>query len=305
MKKLIYIAFISFIFSSGLVAQDYGSYSYPGTDFYANNNTINIAVMNEVITKPSRDEKLGIPAISSQSLTFYPSKAQRKKNIAKYIADVAKVAPDYAPQLAAEFADGKMFAQFGQLMDSVGLDANDVGDNLAAWWITAWEASMARSVETPPAAFAKVKEQVRRILSEKALVAMSNVEKQNYADSMTIQTLVLANQIEQAKSNPEIAQKLATGIKAGAKKMGFDLDAMTLTEDGFVPVKKGRKTGDASGVGVGVGADRVMAASKAEANPADDGGDASPNYILFAALGSATLGGITGSAKPLAAKADS
>jgi hypothetical protein len=181
------------------------------------------------------------PATAPQSMSFIPNQSQRKRNIAAYVSSVAKIAPDYAPKLAAEFGDGAVFAQYAQVMDSVGLDANDVGDHLAVWWITAWEASVARPVEIPPAAYVKVKAQVARLLSEKALTAMTNAEKQRYADSLAIQTMVLANQIEQAKNNPNLAQQLAAGIKAGAKKIGFDLGGMTLTENGFLSTKD-RKT---------------------------------------------------------------
>jgi hypothetical protein len=179
-----------------------------------------------------------------QSMSFTPSKTQRKKNIAGYISRVTKIAPDYAPKLAAEFGDGTVFDQYGQMLGGIGLNANDLGDNLAVWWITAWEAAQGRPVQTNPASFVKVKAQVARILSEKALTAMSNADKQRYSDNLTIQTLVLSNQIDQAKANPAMARQLADGVKAGAKKMGFDLAAMTLTKDGFVR-NTGRKTGAA------------------------------------------------------------
>jgi hypothetical protein len=104
------------------------------------------------------------------------------------------------------------------------------------------------------------------------------------AEAFLLQAALIEASVEAAQGNEEIKSGLAKAVLKGAKASGLDLDAMTLTEDGFVPVKKGRKTGDASSAG----AERAMAA----ANPADDGGDASPNYVLFAALGSATLGGM-------------
>jgi hypothetical protein len=227
------------------------------------------------------------PTTTPQSMSFTPIQSQRKRNIADYVSSVAKIAPEYAPQLAAELADGAVFDQYSQMLGSLGLNANDVGDNLAVWWITAWEASSARSVDTPPAAFTKVKAQVARILSEKALTAMSNTEKQRYADSLTIQTMVLANQIEQAKSNPDFAQQLAKGIKADAKKIGFDLDAMTLTENGFVPVK-GIKTGAADDTSKA--AHPAVAETAVAANTTDKGD--TTKWALIAAAGGAGLAGV-------------
>jgi hypothetical protein len=196
--------------------------------------------VNKSLSESSKPKATSTP----QSMSFTPSKTQRKKNIADYISRVTKIAPDYAPKLAAEFGDGTVFDQYGQMLGGIGLNANDLGDNLAVWWITAWEAAQGRPVQTNPASFVKVKAQVARILSEKALTAMSNADKQRYSDNLTIQTLVLSNQIDQAKANPAMARQLADGVKAGAKKMGFDLAAMTLTKDGFVR-NTGRKTGAA------------------------------------------------------------
>jgi hypothetical protein len=180
------------------------------------------------------------PSASPKSLNFTPSMAQRKKNVADYVAHVAKIAPDYAPQLASEFTNGAVFDQYGQMLESVGLDTNNVGDNLAVWWISAWEASMARPVATPNAAYVNVSGQARRVLASDSFSKMSNADKQKFADSLMIQSLILANQIDQAKGNPDVAKKLAIGIKQGAKKLGFDLESMTLTEDGFKPLSKKR-----------------------------------------------------------------
>ncbi len=235
MFRLISSAVIALCANQSSLAQIDYSTSYIQAPLWNSINSSN-PIMTEDFSSESIYNK-SAPTAAPQSLSFTPNAGQRKKNVADYISRVAKIAPTYAPQLAAEFADGQIFTHYGQLMDSVGLSANDVGDNLAVWWITAWEASMGRPVDTPPAAFAKVKTQVSRILSEKKLLVMSNADKQRYADSLTIQSMILANQIEQAKTNPDIAQKLATGIKAGAKKMGFDLEAMTLSKDGFVPTK--------------------------------------------------------------------
>jgi hypothetical protein len=243
------------------------------------------------LVKPVDDEvfsqtKKSTLVIDPARLSFTPSKAQRKTNVASYVSDVAKIAPNYAPQLAAELADGAVFDQYGQMLNQLGLDANDVGDNLAVWWITAWEASMGRPVEAPPAAFVRTKEQVGRILSEKALAAMSNSQKQRYADSLAIQTLILANQIEQAKNNPKIAAQLAIGIKTGAKKMGFDLDAMTLTKDGFVP--KRNKRGDASDV---LPSSKQAFLDGDTPPPASDGWSNS-ELAMAAAFGGAGLAGV-------------
>jgi hypothetical protein len=44
-------------------------------------------------------------AATPLSLTFTPNSAYRKKNVADYVRQVAKIAPDYAPKLDADLGD--------------------------------------------------------------------------------------------------------------------------------------------------------------------------------------------------------
>jgi hypothetical protein len=58
-----------------------------------------------------------------------------------------------------------------------------------------------------------------------------------------LQILILTKQIDQVKADPDGARQLSTGIKSGAAKFGLDLGSMTLTGDGFVPIRKKRCDG--------------------------------------------------------------
>lgn len=179
------------------------------------------------------DEKA--PVAAPQVLRFRPDAVRRKANIADYVAQVAKIDASYAPKLAAELADGSVFANYAKGLRSLGLDADSLGDNLAVWWIMAWEASKGGSVEAPPTAFAKVQLQVRRMLAGSSFSGYSDSQKQKFSDSLILQSVILGNQIAQAKASPVAARQLSNGIKQGAMKLGLDLGRMTLTEIGFVP----------------------------------------------------------------------
>jgi hypothetical protein len=180
------------------------------------------------------------PVAVPQSLRFTPNAAQRKKNVADYVRRVAKIDKAYAPKLADELADGQVFQQYGQMLGSVGLDPNNLADHFAAWWITAWEASQIGPVETPASAAPSVKMQVNRMLADQSFGAMTSAQKQTFADSLAIQALILTKQIDQVKADPDGARQLSAGIKSGAAKFGLDLGSMTLTGDGFVPIRKKR-----------------------------------------------------------------
>jgi hypothetical protein len=244
MYRLISLACLSFLFAARVCAQDYGSYTYPGTDFYANNNSINVAVMNNVITKAARDTKsrgAQKTAPSAASSKFTPSAALRSTNLNNFVADVARTAPEEAPKLASALGNGLLFTRYGQQMKSIGLDANNVSDHMAVWSLIAWEAAAGKPIVVPPAVYGVVKKQVDQVLSNTQLAAKSNADKQKMADEFMIRSLIMANQIKQAKTNQEYAKQLAIGTRQSVKASGLDFDKMTLTEDGFVAVKAGKE----------------------------------------------------------------
>lgn len=230
------------------------------------------------------------------NLNFTLNAAQRKRNVANVVSAVAKVSPESAPIVAGQFADGAIFGQYGQLLDSVGLDPNNVADNFTAYWITAWEASTGRTVDTSPDTYAAVQEQVKRIFNNNTVGAMSNADKQKMSDDMIVRTLMLASQIERGKADPEYARQLAIGIKKSTKASGLDLDAMTLTPDGFKP--RSKKRGDASGAAGDVmgGEEQALASNDTTATatpmPSDSEEWSTSKLAMIAAAGGAGIAGV-------------
>lgn len=206
------------------------------------NYTFNLQMSNERNARnqssqwPERTRAPTPPQLraNSEVLKFVPSASRRRAVVADYLAHVRRVAPEAAPAISAEMNDGSAFIQYARLLSGVGLDANNVADNLAVWLVTAWEASAGRPVETPPEAFVEVKRQIQNSFSQGPLASMSNSDKQTFSDNLMIHTLILANQIEQAKSDSSFARQLAAGTKQGAQRFGFNLETMYLTPKGFV-----------------------------------------------------------------------
>ena len=126
-----------------------------------------------------------------------------------FIAEVAKVSPEYAPQLAAELGEGTALSMYAQQVESVGLDPNNVADNMAVWWLHAWEASAGRPINVPESAYGVVKRQVDQMLNNPQIAALSNADKQKMSDDFMLRTLIIASQLEQAKANPDLYRQLA------------------------------------------------------------------------------------------------
>jgi hypothetical protein len=248
-------------------------------------NSINQS--NPIMTEDFSADKIyddQAPIAATNFLRFKVSETRREQNIADYIVRVKSVDKAYAPVLAAELSDGRVFASYSKMLRSLGLDSSDLGDNLTMWWVTAWEAANLDGEEPPASALTKVRMQVRRLLSNSMLSELGDAEKQAFSDSLIIQSLVLANQIDQVRSKPREASQLAKGIKKSAAMLGLDLNSMTLTKDGFVPRPK--KRADAADASTSAGATATVAkdASHDESEKED-----SAHYALIAA--GAGLGG--------------
>lgn len=168
-------------------------------------------------------------------LSFTPSKERRTRNLADFVAKSRKVDPEGADRLQALFAQTDLIEAMRAPLGKAGLRVDDLGDAYAAWWITAWYASRG-SNETPNArTVAAVKAQTARALSATAMVQGANdASKQQMAEALLIQAAMLDDAVEQSKARPDWMAGVRSAATQGAKGMGLDLAAMTLTDAGFV-----------------------------------------------------------------------
>lgn len=175
------------------------------------------------------------PPAAPLDLSFTPSKERRTRNLAGFVAKSRKVDPQGADQLQALFASTDLIEAMRAPLAKSGLRIDDLGDAYAAWWITAWYASRG-SNETPSAArVAAVKAQTARALSATPMMrGASDAAKQEMAEALLIQAAMLDDAVEQSKARSDWMAGVRAAAAQGAKGMGLDLSAMTLTDAGFV-----------------------------------------------------------------------
>lgn len=116
-----------------------------------------------------------------------------------------------------------------------GIDANDVGDIAALYWITAWSVVHRHSPTTEE--IAAVRAQVRHALAHaEELADASDEEKQRMADDMIFQLMLLKAAFAQASAsrNEAALDMLATSTYRTALENEVDLRAMDLGERGLV-----------------------------------------------------------------------
>ncbi|WP_379920990.1 DUF6683 family protein [Erythrobacter sp. R86502] len=165
------------------------------------------------------------------------SPARTQQNLRSFLAR--------APNPAARAELEQMFAAQPMLMDDIragiqpyGLDSHNVADAFAMWWIMAWLASEVRMQEPNREMAQNVSRQVRNAFATTSDFASTNdAIRQEYAEALLLQALILAELIKAAGANPEIKAQLPAIAQKDAKVSGIDLSQMNLTQSGIVPRK--------------------------------------------------------------------
>jgi hypothetical protein len=167
------------------------------------------------------------------SLEFKPSVKLRQQNISRFLI---KLRDDNtsAGQTAQLPSANAVMAQIDKSMASVGLKSNNIADAYAVYWTNAWLGSRGRNEDLPKAQMIAVRNQAANaLLVNPKFASATNIQKQELAEAMILQTVLISAFVSNAKSDPTLMEKVKVAISQGAKGMGLDLDRMTLTPQGF------------------------------------------------------------------------
>jgi hypothetical protein len=169
-------------------------------------------------------------------LTYTPSMERRRANFAQFVAKSRKKDPKGAAMLEKELASSDVIAKMGRELSAFGMRTDNVGDAYAAWWLNAWLASRQRT-DTPSARqIAAVREQAAQAMkSVPEMARASDAVKQEMAEANLVQAALIGAYMEHARGNPGLSKQVAAAVRKGARASGLNLDAMELTDDGFVP----------------------------------------------------------------------
>ena len=221
------------------------------------------------------------------TLNFTPSANRRKANLAQFVDKTRANNPEGAAQMAQLFASTDVIGAVGKGIAPYGLSVNNLADAYAVYWTNAWLGSRGRNDTFQKTQISAVRNQAANaLLASPALATASDAEKQEMAEALIVQAALIGASLESAKSDVGILAKLKAAIAEGAKGMGLDLYTMTLTNDGFVPAKKGSSVDGDIPVLPGGEEDQQSLASNTPST------DETPNYALIAAAGGAGLGGM-------------
>jgi hypothetical protein len=219
-------------------------------NFMANYNIQNNAVVNGIIERGQQNSTSSQPqasfaaprsASNAQIVTRYSTiyTSQRSRTIANQAAIVNHArATDSAAadQLQQVLATSDVIGAVSGVMSSYGLNANDVSHAYAIYLLTYW--SLANKYYEKPSerSVQAVARQSKEIFATNAeFGAMDNSAKQKAAEEFIIFAAILDAVLDQAKSNPALESQMVRAAIQKSRASGLGLDAIALTDEGFVP----------------------------------------------------------------------
>lgn len=166
--------------------------------------------------------------------TYRYDRARTQQNLRNFVARTEN--PEARANLQQMIAaQPNMIQEVGQAIQPYGLDAHNVADAYALWWINSWLVANQRDEDPDRETIATVKQQVRNAFSATPDFAKtSDAERQEYAEALLLQATLLGSAFDQWKSDPAMLGELSQAAHQGAKASGVDLSLMTLTRNGFV-----------------------------------------------------------------------
>jgi hypothetical protein len=190
-------------------------------------------------TQSSRTSQL-VP--SSQPLTllsFSPSLARRRINLANVVAKTRRTDPNGAMKMEQLFASTDPIDAMRVAVAPFGLRVDNVADAYTIYWVQAWKGANGDTSDPSPALMQAVRRQSTRALSTiPGLATATDATKQEFAEAMMVQALLISAMVDTYKDNPAMMRQIGSSVRTGAKSSGLDLDSMTLTPAGFVAVNR-------------------------------------------------------------------
>ena len=269
---------VPLLVASPLAAQDIGGGFVSAGIGNAGIEAVNQQVEDVVVERDLPDAG---EAPTDASLSYNSDPARTRRNLQGFAQRAARADPAAGQQLSELFRDQPdIVAQTGAMVSGFGLDLSNVADAYALWWMSAWLGANRRTDTPDVSTIAAVRQQAQAALSATpALAAANDAERQEYAEALIVQAVLINTSLEQNAGDPEQLAQLAEATKRGAAASGLDLDTMVLTESGFVP----RTGADAR--------DAVENSSDEEALASSGNASDGALYLGLAAVVAAGLGG--------------
>jgi hypothetical protein len=237
MKKFA-VCFSLVAFIQNANAQDFNLTDY--VSIQLSRVPMDIAVRNMNLDRKSKSASAATAAnasssLSSAILTYSLSPTRSKTNLQNFITSARATNPSGADQIEALSAQHDLLGMMGKGMEAKGLVPNNVAHAMAVYLISVWQVSRGDSTKRSNAEYQAVAAQAARAMSGNSSLASSDdTNKQEMAETFLIRAMIFDITNNQLQADKEQLAQFGQAIAQGAKQEGFDTNAVTLTDKGFV-----------------------------------------------------------------------
>jgi hypothetical protein len=239
------IAILAFAFSAvPIAAQDYAFQGFAGdmamNQMMGANLEAQLGIQDQQSSPIQKQQGL---AVSASALNYKISMQRRKSNYASFIQKSYAMSPAAGQEVEGLLRKMDPIQKVSADLQRVfGMRVDNVADAYALWMTGAWFAVNAPDTDLTRTQFQAVRGQVADAFTATSGMAEANDEiKQNMAEAMILNILIIDSTIEGLKNDPAKRAQLQSSIYKNTKRdMGIDLKAITLTDAGFVLRKSGK-----------------------------------------------------------------
>ena len=193
--------------------------------------------LGAAFSAPTGQVSAGAGAAAAQRFAFAPSAALRKHHTAEFFQAMRSGGNvQMANVLETAFASQDTFAGLDKVISVYGLKSNNLADSLTVFLDTLREAANGKDENVTRKQALAVRDQMALILlASPETASLTDPKKQELADALILNTLVVAAAFEAAKAgDPSVRRELADQIQAMVKtSLGIDLRAVRLTDEGY------------------------------------------------------------------------
>jgi hypothetical protein len=247
-------------------------------------------ILQDVIDQQPRSGKSTKSQNNSKSLlsgNTASATAVRNSVVKSLIDQTRRGDAEAGRQMEAMFTTGGFVQSIESALRSYGMKPNNLADAYSVWMVNMYSAARGDETPTSPATMKAVRDQVARsFASMPEFISAPDAKKQVLSDELLFRGAIIGGSLSSFTKGSDLRNEFIDNVRQTSKKSGFDVDTVSLTEEGFVPAK-GRKGADASDA-IEDSEKSFVAADASE--PKGDDNDNTTSYALIAGVAGAGIG---------------
>ncbi|WP_020560640.1 DUF6683 family protein [Thiofilum flexile] len=171
-------------------------------------------------------------------LSFKADLNLRRQFTQQFIDRIQSQNPLGAEALITLQAQGDIIATIETTLAAKNLTVTHLADAYTVWWVSMWQAAQGKPYELNRETAQAVRQQATQALLKTGVFKTTpDGSKQELAETLLLQALLLDTTLTHVHSNPSLLQQLSESVLNEAQQSGLALDQMTLTPKGFVPTR--------------------------------------------------------------------